>query len=344
MGCLPPLFLVQHPYKGPGSTDHYSMDDSACQTFSGPNEQGQCILGCFPILTAMLPNQCQTFFVRWTQHSKGDHVVKCWKIFRGSYIYPPTPIESTHNVLEKNFTLDAPHLTPIYIHVKWYPSESTVAYRVPNCSIFKNQGALLATPRMISDPSAAISKSELPTWRCWRVTKWMSTRNPLRPTIYKWLAINWMIPNLYIGNGWKSPFPSIYKWLFGVPGSCEVDGSVNPTLMLQWDPSASGFFWSGFGRYLNTGYSQGIWSTRAKSVKPITSQFCLAYVPCLSIPWIWGIMFIDVFFLASKFLGFKRSTFFLLLLMSCLKNHLFEREFGISRSFRGWDEIFPIKV
>ena len=26
-----------------------------------------------------------------------------------------------------------------------------------------------------------------------------------RPTIYKWLAINWMIPNLYIGNGWKSP-------------------------------------------------------------------------------------------------------------------------------------------
>ena len=21
----------------------------------------------------------------------------------------------------------------------------------------------------------------------------------------KWLAINWMIPNLYIGNGWKSP-------------------------------------------------------------------------------------------------------------------------------------------
>ena len=22
-----------------------------------------------------------------------------------------------------------------------------------------------------------------------------------------------MIPNLCIGNGWKSPFPSIYKWL-----------------------------------------------------------------------------------------------------------------------------------
>ena len=26
-----------------------------------------------------------------------------------------------------------------------------------------------------------------------------------RPTIYKRLAINWMIPNLYIENGWKSP-------------------------------------------------------------------------------------------------------------------------------------------
>ena len=22
--------------------------------------------------------------------------------------------------------------------------------------------------------------------------------------------------NTHIGNGWKSPFPSIYKWLFGV--------------------------------------------------------------------------------------------------------------------------------
>ena len=29
-----------------------------------------------------------------------------------------------------------------------------------------------------------------------------------RPTIYKWLAINWMIPNLYTGNGCftKHPF------------------------------------------------------------------------------------------------------------------------------------------
>ncbi len=28
-----------------------------------------------------------------------------------------------------------------------------------------------------------------------------------------------MIQNLYMGNGWKSPFPPIYKWLFGLPGS-----------------------------------------------------------------------------------------------------------------------------
>ncbi len=25
------------------------------------------------------------------------------------------------------------------------------------------------------------------------------------PFVYKWLAINWMIPDLYLGNGWKSP-------------------------------------------------------------------------------------------------------------------------------------------
>ena len=44
--------------------------------------------------------------------------------------------------------------------------------------------------------------------------------NPLRPSIYKWLAINWMIftKSLLIGNGWKSQFPSIKNWLFGVPG------------------------------------------------------------------------------------------------------------------------------
>ena len=34
-------------------------------------------------------------------------------------------------------------------------------------------------------------------------------------TIYKWLFQLDDEPNLYIGNGWKSPFPSIYKWLVG---------------------------------------------------------------------------------------------------------------------------------
>ena len=30
-------------------------------------------------------------------------------------------------------------------------------------------------------------------------------------------------PNLYIGNGWTSPFPSISNWLFGVPGPHEIN-------------------------------------------------------------------------------------------------------------------------
>ncbi len=47
------------------------------------------------------------------------------------------------------------------------------------------------------------------------------------------LAVCWCdgLPYLYIGNGWKSPFPSIKKWLFRVPGcsryisSLEVENS-----------------------------------------------------------------------------------------------------------------------
>ena len=31
-----------------------------------------------------------------------------------------------------------------------------------------------------------------------------------------------MISNLYIGNAWKSPIPSIENWLFGVPGCFSV--------------------------------------------------------------------------------------------------------------------------
>ena len=101
-------------------------------------------------------------------------------IFRGSSSISSYPHWINTQCFGKKLShLMIPHLTPIYIHVKCTESsESTVAYRVPNCSIFKNQGALLATPRMISDPSAAISKSELPTWRCW-VVKWDQSTQPL---------------------------------------------------------------------------------------------------------------------------------------------------------------------
>ena len=33
-------------------------------------------------------------------------------------------------------------------------------------------------------------------------------------------------PNLYIGHGWKSQFPSILNWLIGVPGMCLVGKST----------------------------------------------------------------------------------------------------------------------
>ena len=40
--------------------------------------------------------------------------------------------------------------------------------------------------------------------RTWHFVAFHKTLEP-QTSIYKWLAINWMmIPNLYIGNGWKS--------------------------------------------------------------------------------------------------------------------------------------------
>jgi len=38
------------------------------------------------------------------------------------------------------------------------------------------------------------------------------------------VRFNWMIPNLYSGNDWKSPFLSIENWLFRVPGMNFVFG------------------------------------------------------------------------------------------------------------------------
>ena len=43
-----------------------------------------------------------------------------------------------------------------------------------------------------------------------------------QPVLNAWLSIGWcnQIPDLYIGNGWKSPFPSSFvHWLFRVPGT-----------------------------------------------------------------------------------------------------------------------------
>ena len=58
--------------------------------------------------------------------------------------------------------------------------------------------------------------------------------------MYKWLAINWMmIPSLSMGNGWKSPFPSMKKtgWIWSSGGI--VLGLVN-FLLLQGNPQFFG--------------------------------------------------------------------------------------------------------
>ena len=47
---------------------------------------------------------------------------------------------------------------------------------------------------------------------------WIYTWNPKAIHL---LVVGYQLddePILYIGNGWKSPFPSNKKWLFGVPG------------------------------------------------------------------------------------------------------------------------------
>ena len=38
----------------------------------------------------------------------------------------------------------------------------------------------------------------------------------------KWLAINWMIPNLYHGKMVGNHQTSTLNWLFGVPGACLI--------------------------------------------------------------------------------------------------------------------------
>ena len=51
-------------------------------------------------------------------------------------------------------------------------------------------------------------------WKLGTIATW----NPKQPFING--CFNWMIPNLYIGNGcFTKHQTSIYKWLFRVPGS-----------------------------------------------------------------------------------------------------------------------------
>ena len=68
---------------------------------------------------------------------------------------------------------------------------------------------------------------DVPRWKASRVQAgegWVGFRSTfpfLEPQGQPFIngCFNWMIPNLYIGNGWKSPFPSIYKWLFQLDDS-----------------------------------------------------------------------------------------------------------------------------
>ena len=57
---------------------------------------------------------------------------------------------------------------------------------------------LRAASRALKTNSSGSSDSLL-----WQGKKHHNLHGTPRPTSYKWLEINWMIPNLYIGNGWK---------------------------------------------------------------------------------------------------------------------------------------------
>ena len=42
-----------------------------------------------------------------------------------------------------------------------------------------------------------------------------------------WKSVGWWTKPLRLANGWKSPFPSIVKWLFRVPGkSCSIPNPI----------------------------------------------------------------------------------------------------------------------
>ena len=54
--------------------------------------------------------------------------------------------------------------------------------------------------------------------------------HPPRPTVHKWLAIRWMISNLYMGNGWKLPCPFILNWL-------ALEFQDNMIMISEWHPN-----------------------------------------------------------------------------------------------------------
>ena len=67
---------------------------------------------------------------------------------------------------------------------------------------------------------------------CFTHSFWMmKINNHLEPqtTIYKWLAINWMMNQIFTWEMVGNRQTSIYKWLFGVPGNSKL---------VVWGPGA----------------------------------------------------------------------------------------------------------
>ena len=63
----------------------------------------------------------------------------------------------------------------------------------------------------------------------WYITTW----NPKNRRIKIAASVGWWTKALRLGNGWKSPFPSIKKWWSRVPGACHRESSFFSDL--RWD-------------------------------------------------------------------------------------------------------------
>ena len=77
-----------------------------------------------------------------------------------------------------------------------------------------------------------------------------------RPTIYKWLFQLDDEPNLYIENGWKSPFPSMeingWPWGSRINGNDQDDQGAH-SIALHWAPFQSQALRSPFQREIFVG-------------------------------------------------------------------------------------------